>query len=52
LEYFMAIWNILLPFGIFYSHLVYFPRFVKLHQEKSGNHVSVTLYGMPKRRRF
>jgi hypothetical protein len=40
----MAIWYILWLFGIFYGHLVYFmviwyifPRFGKLHQEKSGN---------------
>jgi hypothetical protein len=46
---FMAIWSILLPFHIFYSHLVYFeivlvyffPFF--LYQEKSGSSVSVTL---------
>jgi hypothetical protein len=42
--YFMAIWYILWPFGIFYGHLVYFmvicyifPRFGMLYQEKSGN---------------
>jgi hypothetical protein len=44
LVYFMAIWNILQKFGIFYDHLVYFvviwyifPRFGILYQEKSGN---------------
>jgi hypothetical protein len=42
--YFMAIWYILRPFGIFYDHLVYFvvnwcifPRFGMLSQEKPGN---------------
>jgi hypothetical protein len=35
---FTAIWYILWPFGIFYSHLWYiFPYFGMLHQEKSGN---------------
>jgi hypothetical protein len=40
----MAIWYILLLFGIFYGYLVYFmviwyifPRFGMLYQEKSGN---------------
>jgi hypothetical protein len=40
----MAIWSILRPLEIFYSHLVYFvviwyisPRFGILYQEKSGN---------------
>jgi hypothetical protein len=44
LGYFMAIWSILVPFGIFCStlvkfcgHLVYFSRFGMLYQEKSGN---------------
>jgi hypothetical protein len=35
--YVMAIWYILWPFGIFYGHLVFFPRFGFLYQEKSGN---------------
>jgi hypothetical protein len=42
--YFMAIWYILWPFGIFSGHLVYFmaiwyifPRFGTMYQEKSGN---------------
>jgi hypothetical protein len=35
--YFMDICSILWPFDLFYSHLVYFPRFGMLHQEKSGN---------------
>jgi hypothetical protein len=40
LVYFMAIWNILLPFGIFSDHLVmYFNRFGILHQGLSGNPV-------------
>jgi hypothetical protein len=41
----MAIWSILLPFGIFcghfvgviYGYLVHFSRFGMLHQEESGN---------------
>jgi hypothetical protein len=45
LVYFVAIWYILWPFGIFcghlayllYVHLVYFSRFGMLDQEKSGN---------------
>jgi hypothetical protein len=41
LVYFVAIWSILRPFGIFFCHSVYlwyiFPRFGMLHQEKSGN---------------
>jgi hypothetical protein len=44
LVYFMAIWYILWPFGIFCVHFVYFmviwyifPRFGTLYQEKSGN---------------
>jgi hypothetical protein len=52
LVYYMAIWNILWPFGIYYGHseywnsnlcsvnLVYFPHFGTLYQEKSGNPVS------------
>jgi hypothetical protein len=35
--YFTAIWDILLPFGIFYGYLIYFSRFGMLYQEKSGN---------------
>jgi hypothetical protein len=30
--------HILWSFGIFYGHLVYFPRFGILNYEKSGNH--------------
>jgi hypothetical protein len=44
LGYFIAIWSILRPFGIFRSNLLYFiviwyifPRFGILYQEKSGN---------------
>jgi hypothetical protein len=44
LVYFIAIWSILRPFGIYCGHLVhfkvslvYFSRFGMLHQEKSGN---------------
>jgi hypothetical protein len=33
----MAIWYILMPFGIFYGYLVYFSPFGMLSQEKSGN---------------
>jgi hypothetical protein len=35
--YFMAIWDILWPFGIFYGHLVHFFGFGIMYQEKSGN---------------
>jgi hypothetical protein len=37
LVHFTAIGNILLPFGILCGHLVFFPRFGMLYQEKSGN---------------
>jgi hypothetical protein len=37
LVYFVAIRSIFPPFGIFYGHLVYFPRFGILYLEKSGN---------------
>jgi hypothetical protein len=44
LIYFLAIWNILLTFGIFYDHLVHFmciwyifSGFGITYQEKSGN---------------
>jgi hypothetical protein len=44
LVYFILIWNILLPFDIFYGDLVLCvviwyisPRFGMLYQEKSGN---------------
>jgi hypothetical protein len=33
----MAIWHNIWPFGIFVVNLVYFPRFGKYSQEKSGN---------------
>jgi hypothetical protein len=36
-RYFVAIWNILWRFGIFYDHLVHFPGFGIMYQEKSGN---------------
>jgi hypothetical protein len=36
-EYFMPILVFLWPVGMFCGHVVYFPRFGKLHQEKSGN---------------
>jgi hypothetical protein len=35
--YFTAIWSILLLFGVFCGHLVYFPHFGMLHKGKSGN---------------
>jgi hypothetical protein len=34
---FFVIWSILRPFGVIYDHLVYFPHFVLLCQEKYGN---------------
>jgi hypothetical protein len=38
LEYFMAIWYNLWPFGIVCGHLLYvFPNLECLDQEKSGN---------------
>jgi hypothetical protein len=37
--YFTAIENMLWSFGIFCGHLVHFPRFGILYQEKSGNPV-------------
>jgi hypothetical protein len=37
LVYFIAIWSILLPFGIFYGYLVNLFRFGKLRHEKPGN---------------
>jgi hypothetical protein len=37
LVYFMAIWSIIRPFGIFCCHLVYFSFFDLLFQEKYGN---------------
>jgi hypothetical protein len=50
LEYFMAIWNILWPFGIFSCHLAnsvfiwyIFSSFGIVHQEKSGNPACVGL---------
>jgi hypothetical protein len=53
LVYFMAVWNILRPFSIFYGRLVIyvvviwyiFPRFGILHLEKSGNPASKTKLG-------
>jgi hypothetical protein len=40
LEYFTDIRYILRLLGIFYSYVVFFPRFGMLYQEKSGNPVS------------
>jgi hypothetical protein len=40
LMYLMAIWNILLAFGIFYDHLVHFSGFGIMYKEKPGNPVS------------
>jgi hypothetical protein len=37
LEYFVEIWDILWPFGIFCIHLVHFFGFGIVYQEKSGN---------------
>jgi hypothetical protein len=44
LVYFVAVWNIIQPFSMFYGCLVYFvviwlifPRFGMLYQEQSGN---------------
>jgi hypothetical protein len=37
LLYFKAIWDILWPFGIYCSHLVYFSGFGIMYQDKSGN---------------
>jgi hypothetical protein len=37
LEYFMAIWYNLWPFGIDCGHLLYFSNLECLDQEKSGN---------------
>jgi hypothetical protein len=45
LVHFMAVWDILWQFGVFYGHLVIyvmvisyiFPHFGALYQEKSGN---------------
>jgi hypothetical protein len=36
-KYYMAIWNILWTFGVFYNHLVHFSGFGIVYQEKSGN---------------
>jgi hypothetical protein len=36
LVYFMAVWYIVCPFGIFYVLLVFFSRLGMLYQEKSG----------------
>jgi hypothetical protein len=48
---FMAIWNILETFGIFYDHLgtfcvhlVHFYRFGIMYQEKSGNPARTTSF--------
>jgi hypothetical protein len=42
LEYFMAIWYNLWPFGTVCGHLLYFPNLVCFDQVKSGNPVNVT----------
>jgi hypothetical protein len=60
LVYFMTIWSILLPFGLFYCHLVYFIairyilwlfiiffQFGMLYEEKSGNPVVVLAHCRP-----
>jgi hypothetical protein len=51
LVYFMAIWYIVWPFGIFCGHSVYFmvtwyvfPRFGMLYHEKSGNPGSIVAF--------
>jgi hypothetical protein len=36
-EHFTTIWYVRWPFGVFCVHLVHFPRFGMLYQEKSGN---------------
>jgi hypothetical protein len=41
LAYLTAIWHILRLLGILCGHLVYFPRFGMLYQEKSGKPVYV-----------
>jgi hypothetical protein len=43
-EYFTAIWYHLYPFGIFCGHLVHFPHFGMLYQEKSGNPVAPRVF--------
>jgi hypothetical protein len=40
--YFMAIWDMLFPFGTICVHLVDFSGFGITHQEKSGNPVMYT----------
>jgi hypothetical protein len=40
-----VIWYILWPFGAFSGHLVNFPLFGTLHQEKSGNPVCLSFKG-------
>jgi hypothetical protein len=45
----MAIWDILRVFGAIYGNLVYFPRFGKLYQEKSGNPDACSRQGRRKR---
>jgi hypothetical protein len=35
-EYFMPTWYIVGPFGVICGHLVFFLRFGKFYQEKSG----------------
>jgi hypothetical protein len=42
--YFMAIWNILRTFVIFYDHLVHFSGFGIMYHEKSGNPAFDSLY--------
>jgi hypothetical protein len=38
-EYFTDIWDVLWPFGTFCVHMVHFPNFCIMYQEKSGNPV-------------
>jgi hypothetical protein len=45
LEYFVAVWYNLWPFGTASGHLVYFPILVCLDQEKSGNPASSPFLG-------
>jgi hypothetical protein len=45
LALFMALWDVLEPFGMFYCHLVYsIPFFGMLYREKSGTLSGVRRY--------
>jgi hypothetical protein len=44
LVYYMAIWNILRPFGTFYGHLAIQWKFGTLCLEKSGNPGMVSIF--------